>query len=440
MAVQQAHALVHHTLGNGEFDLFYKMTDPVVCAKAILTPDNCTTELERVLDAALYHRRPVYIAIPKNYADMPVTDMPVSLPSHSSDPEALQAAIEDILKTLSTAKSACVLPGIFLNRYGLHKKAAEVIAALGLPFATMMMDKSTLDESLPNYIGMYTGKLTNPPVRKFIESCDCIFVIDAMFTDINSGAFTARIDPEKSIDVMHHHVRVGNRIYRNVEIKDVLDSLIKHLSSRKEIQAPREHGLGSPEGARKDLITENYLYPRFEQFFKPDDIIVAETGSCSMGLIHAQLPEGATFHNQTLWGSIGWATPAALGAALAAPHRRTILFTGEGSHQMTAQEVGQFSRYGAKTIIFLLNNKGFLIERQLSKDPEIEYNDVTGWNDTKLPEALGCKGWYTAKVSTCGELDDAMKFVQDSDCSAYIEIVTEKYVSPLFLERLCAEI
>lgn len=440
MAIQQSHALVHHTLGNGEFDLFFKMTDPVVCAKTILTPDNCTTELERVLDEALYHRRPIYIGIPKNYADMPITEVPISLPSHNSDPESLQAAIEDIIKTLSSAKKACALPGIYLNRYGLHKKATEAIAALGLPFATMMMDKSTLDETLPSYIGMYTGTLTNPPIREFIESCGCIVVLNAMFTDINSGAFTARIDPEKSIDIMHHHVRVANRIYRDVEIKDILDAIIKHPATQKESNFPREHGLGTPKGSPDAKITENYLYPRLEQFFQPNDIIVAETGSCSMGLVHAELPKGATFHNQTLWGSIGWATPAALGAALAAPQRRLILITGEGSHQMTMQEIGQFHRYGAKPIIFLLNNNGFLIERQLCKDPEIEYNEVANWNYEKLPEALGCEGWHTAKVATCGQLDAVMKEIEKKKCPAYIEIITEKYVSPVFLEQLCAQL
>ena len=159
-----------------------------------------------------------------------------------------------------------------------------------------------------------------------------------------------------------------------------------------------------------------------------------------MGLVHAQLPHGATFHNQTLWGSIGWATPAALGAALAAPQRRTILITGEGSHQLTAQEVGQFYRYGIKPIIFLLNNSGFLIERQLCKDPEIVYNEVAAWKYEKLPEALGCEGWYTAKVSTCGELDDVMKKIEEKGGPAYVEIVTEKYMSPLFLERLKDEL
>ncbi|MFY9872680.1 MAG: thiamine pyrophosphate-binding protein, partial [Candidatus Nitrosopolaris sp.] len=58
MSIQAGHALVHHTLGNGEFDLFRKMTEPAVCASAIMTPQNVAYETERLIAEALYHRRP----------------------------------------------------------------------------------------------------------------------------------------------------------------------------------------------------------------------------------------------------------------------------------------------------------------------------------------------------------------------------------------------
>jgi len=114
-------------------------------------------------------------------------------------------------------------------------------------------------------------------------------------------------------------------------MKDVLAALARKLT-RKQVQAPQRHGLGQPVGQPNDKISAQYLYPRWEQMLKPGDILVAETGTTSMGLGFAQMPKDATFHNQTLWGSIGWATPAAFRAALASPDRRTILVTGEGSH------------------------------------------------------------------------------------------------------------
>ena len=63
---QAARRLVHHTLGNGEFELFYEMTEPVVCARTIMTPENCAAETERLIAAALYHRRPAYMAFPSD--------------------------------------------------------------------------------------------------------------------------------------------------------------------------------------------------------------------------------------------------------------------------------------------------------------------------------------------------------------------------------------
>ena len=93
---------------------------------------------------------------------------------------------------------------------------------------------------------------------------------------------------------------------------------------------------------------------------------------------------------QVLWGSIGWATPAAFGVALADPGRRTVLITGEGSHQLTANDIGAMGRFGANVIVFVLNNGGYLIERALEENPNWTYNDLAPWNYAELPKALGC--------------------------------------------------
>jgi indolepyruvate decarboxylase len=162
---------------------------------------------------------------------------------------------------------------------------------------------------------------------------------------------------------------------------------------------------------------------------------MAESGTASMGLGFAQMPAGACFHNQTLWGSIGWATPAAFGAAVAAPGRRVVLVTGEGAHQLTAQEVGQFARLGLRPVIFVLNNAGYLIERLLCKHPGEAYNDVAPWRYAELPRVLGCDGWFTARVATCGELDQALAAAENGATASYIEVVTDAYAaSPLALK------
>jgi indolepyruvate decarboxylase len=111
-----------------------------------------------------------------------------------------------------------------------------------------------------------------------------------------------------------------------------------------------------------------------------------------------------------------------------------VLVTGEGSHQLTVQEISQFGRLGLKPVIFVLNNGGYLIERLLCENPAIHYNDVAPWRYAALPHAFGCDGWFTARVTTCAELDDALARAAQGDGAAYVEVVTGPYeASPLAL-------
>jgi indolepyruvate decarboxylase len=436
LPTQEGRALVHHTLGNGEFDLFSKMAESVVCASAIMTPENVASETERLIAEALYHRRPVYIAIPSDVADMPVLGAASPLGLPASDPESLAAATDAVAEALNNAGRACVLPGVLLRRLGLQDAALAFLDASGLPFATMFGDKSVLGEHHPGYIGMYSGRLMEEPVRAFVESCDAVVMIGAMLTDGNTAGFTARLDPEKTINIGHHRTTVGSVVYRNVEIADVLAQLSARVTNGPQRPAIVPGTLGPMVNGGDDPITADALYPRWADFFRPDDVIMTDTGTSSLGLAFAQLPKGAEFHNQTLWASIGWATPAAFGAAIGAPDRRLILITGEGSHQMTAQEISQFGRHGLRPIVFVLNNSGYLSERMLCKDIALAYNDIAAWNYAELPHALGCQGWLTARVGTCGEFDAALKAAEQADGAAYVEVVTDAYEAPPLYKKL----
>ena len=109
--------------------------------------------------------------------------------------------------------------------------------------------------------------------------------------------------------------------------------------------------LGPVGDSGADPLTADGLYARWSDIVIEGDTWIAETGTCSMGLAFTQLPKGARFDNQTLWDAIGCATSAAFGAAVAAPNRRVVLFAGEGSHQLTAQEICQFRRQDLRPVI-----------------------------------------------------------------------------------------
>ena len=434
-SAQESRLVMHHTLGNGEYDFFYRMTEPVVCARAIVTPQNVVLETERLIAEALYRRRPAYMAFPADLADQPVLSAArPAFPMPQSNPESLAAAVEAIVAALGEASTACVLPGVLLARTGLSNLMREVIEKAGLPFATMFWDKSVIDEQHPQHMGMYEGALLNEHVRGFVESCDRVLMVGTIMSDFNSGAFTAQLDPAKVIRISMHRVHVGKKTYANIELHDILAALLEKLP-RRDWKRIEPVGPDPITGSGNDPITAATLYPRWEKFLRPHDLLMAETGTASMGMGFARMPAGAMFYNQTLWGSIGWATPAAFGAGIAAPHQRVVLITGEGAHQFTVQEISQFARYGLKPIIFVLNNAGYLIERLLCKEPDIAYNDIASWRYTELPRAFGCDNWFTARATTCAELDSALEGASAATNGAYIEVVTDPYAaSPLALK------
>lgn len=148
------------------------MTEPVVCAHAELTPENVVVETERLIAAALYHRRPVYLAFPADLINKPIIEGTVDYPRTESDPESLEAAVEAILGQLQAAATAVILPGILVRRAGAESELRSFIDAWRLPFVTMFMAKSVLDEQHPGYAGMYDGALMNSGVKEFVESRD----------------------------------------------------------------------------------------------------------------------------------------------------------------------------------------------------------------------------------------------------------------------------
>ena len=132
-----------------------------------------------------------------------------------------------------------------------------------------------------------------------------------------------------------------------------------------------------------------------------------------------------------VWCSIGYATGALLGAILATPGRRHILLTGEGSLQMTVQELSTVMRHDLKPFIFVINNAGYTVERAvLGKDAK--YNDVANWRYSELPNVFSRdKKAETYVVQTSNELQKVL----DSPHAGmvFVESVMEKYDAPIDL-------
>ena len=58
------------------------------------------------------------------------------------------------------------------------------------------------------------------------------------------------------------------------------------------------------------------------------------------------------------------------------------------------------------------------------------YNDVAPWDYHALPAALGCRGWFTTRVTRLGELDVALGRAAAGESASYIEVVGDRLDFP----------
>jgi indolepyruvate decarboxylase len=427
---QRVRKIAHHTLGDGVFGNFVDLSAAAACCHAVIKPESCVVEMERVIAEARRNNQPAYIVVPSDYALSPVAPAEVMPIVPRSNEAALQRAMLIIAERIKNAKSVVAFPAFTILRLGLQKQALKAIEALGCPFATTLMEKCVIDEGHPQFAGMYAGALSDPNTRQIVEGADLVLDLGGVnLNDITTAAYSAKLDLSRFITVSLDDVRIGDQVVASVRVADVLSELAKLKPSSSPYRRTPQ-GLAPVTGNPSDKITMAALYPRYAAFLRAGDTVVLETGSTTLGVTPTILPDGVRVEAQVLWGSIGWATPAAFGIALADPDRRTVLITGEGSHQLTANDIGTMGRFGANVIVFVLNNSGYLIERALEENPNWTYNDLAPWNYAELPKALGCADWYAARVTTLGELEDAMKAARISKTGAYIEIIGGKMDMP----------
>src|SRR5690348_4544221 len=116
---QRVHKIAHHTLGDGVFGNFVALSAGAACCHAVINPENCVVEMERVIAEARRNNQPAYIAVPSDYALSPVMPAEVKAIVPRSNEVALRKAIAVIAERVKNAKSVVAFPAFTILRLGL---------------------------------------------------------------------------------------------------------------------------------------------------------------------------------------------------------------------------------------------------------------------------------------------------------------------------------
>ncbi|EKV05967.1 Pyruvate decarboxylase [Penicillium digitatum] len=407
--------LLHHTLGNGDFDVFTKMSAGISCYVARLNdPKDAATLIDSAIRECWIRSRPVYITLPTDLVAAKVNGdrlkTPIDLSLPKNDPEKEDYVVDVVLKYLHAAKNPVILVDACAIRHRALEEVRELVEKSGLPTFVTPMGKGAVNEDHKNFGGVYAGNGSNPGVSEAVESSDLILSVGAIKSDFNTTGFTYRVGQLNTIDFHSTFVRVRYSEYPDINMKGVLRKVVERMNPLTPAPIPLiTNRLPESEQSSTDqTITHKWLWPIVGQWLRAKDIVLTETGTANFGIWDTRFPANVTAISQVLWGSIGFAMGACQGAALAAKEqkdRRTILFIGDGSIQLTVQELSTILKNKLNPIVFVICNDGYTIERYIHGWDAV-YNDIQPWEFVNIPKVFGAKDNYQGyRIKTRDELN-----------------------------------
>lgn len=410
VAESQTHAMIHHKVRS--FDSQLKVFQELTCAQAMIdNPTNACQLIDAVIAQVLIHKRPGYIELPRDIETVEVEVPDQSLPNpyiprtELTLPENLAASIREVEHMLMSAQRPVIALGIQLVRHGLLDKVVKFAETNNIPLVTTLLSKSAIDETHPQFMGVFAGRMSRAEISDYVENTDCLLVLGAYISDMDTGVYSAQVDPTKVVHATDDSLRISRHIYEKVGFKEFV-SAVTEISPSKDFQAnyPQIAKLpAASTGNDADALTVSTLFARLAPTITAKTVVIADPGDALFGAIDLPIKDGKDFLACGYYASLGFAVPAAIGVATADKTLRPIVLVGDGAFQMTGMELSVAVRYGYDPIVIVLNNDGYLTERLIL---EGQFNDITPWHFAKLPEVLG--SGHGELVHTNGEFSKAL--------------------------------
>jgi pyruvate decarboxylase len=423
-SLQSSRALVHHTFADGDYHRFAAMSSHITVAQAnLVDPRTTPAQIDWVLEQALIHSRPAYIALPDDMVDVIVSasnlvSKNIIVPtSPGADHESL--VLSQVRERIYSAQRPLILVDGESRTFGVLDQIETLVRTTGWPTWTTVFGKSLVNEQLPNVYGNYAGGFGDKEWKAYFDSADLVIDIGPHHSSTNSQTFTTLPNPAVSIAISSNEVQIGSDVYRDIS-RSFLSQLLQSLDW---IRVPKAVGPPKPSIAIDELnsgdpITQNHFYRVVNPLIREGDLVLTETGTASHGGRNFTLPPNVRLFGAVTWLSIGYMLPATLGAGIAqrelnfGTKSRAILFIGDGSLQMSVQEISTIIREDLDVIIFIINNEGYTIERAIHGRKQT-YNDIAPWRHAQALDFFGADQSHVArnyfKARTWAQLEAVLK-------------------------------
>ena len=440
--VQRSRAAVHHSLGDGRSRVFAEIYEKVTAAQAYLWDPNTAPEMiDETIKQCLTKSLPVYIEVPCDMIPLEVSTERLADPITSEvnvDSREEDEFVDLVLRRIYAAKQPLLLVDRGEGMPQVKTEINKLVEKSGIPTLTMPSGGGMVDHSLKNYFGVHAGPVGQIDTMPFMEASDLVLAFGPLFSDTQTLGWSVVPDAEKTITITNQSIRMPSS--HAINAKSFMEKLNERLDigriSRSDVTSLGDfRAIKAPPADPSGPIDQDGLYLRLNSYLQPDDIILLGNATPIIGGRDFVLPPRAQIIASGMWFSIGHMLPAAQGVAVAQKGKgRTILFDGDGSFQITVQELSTVIRQRLDMTIFIINNNGYAYERQIHGMNE-DYNDLAPWRYLDAPRFFGAPDDYpveTHRIEKWEDLDRllATESFHDGKGLKLVEVIVGKYDVP----------
>ena len=361
------------------------------------------------------------------------------------NPKQVAKAAEELLN----AERPVVILGGGAVHANAAREALELAELLNVPVATTLMAKGIFPETHPlslGCLGMHGTKSANYAVI----NADVLVGIGNRFDDRITGNLVTFGKQAKIIHIDIDPAEISKNVETFVPIvgdaKTVLKQLV--LEIRRLKKSPKNAWFKKLEGIMKIEAREDIAIGKDDPVIHPvqamqvldkvlaeGDIVVTGVGQHQMfGMHYLKRSKPRTFISSGGLGTMGFGLPAAMGAKMAKPDVNVFNLDGDGSFQMTLQELATMKLEGINTVSVILNNGTLGMVHQwldLFYDSRQSQTHLRKCPDfVKLAEAYGLNG---IRVERLSELEPALRQALKNDEATIIDVVVfNAHCLPMF--------
>jgi len=410
-----------HSIGQDATDLSAYRLVTAQAARAS-TVAEVPKVVDQAISAAIKTQRPVYIEI--NMAiwgaacPMPSRPLPVANPAAGTETQLATS----IVGLIRAAHAPLILVGTEIQRYGLADKVADLIAKLGVRWATALPAKSVLAEQGKGWVGVYNPPHSLPAVKQAVEQADLLVTLGCVFPNGYAGLVQNSFG--HMVQVYDGKVRIKTAAKQNAELGALVSALVAEAAKKQPMAVPAGATPTFP-GPASGPLTYKQVFERVSVALDPSWLVIPDTFLGIYSAANAPVKERNAFLCSGVWASIGHSVAAAVGASFGSA-RRPLVICGDGGFHMTAQTLSTMVQYGSKPVVVILANgiygyEQFLVDESYFQNPAKQprpYVVLNQWDFEKFAGALGVQ--FARTVNTAAAFDAALAAAKGFDGPAVI--------------------